>query len=154
MRSLAIAFLLAALVGCATGPNNLGPPPACGNTDADGWVTLCVMPGGGVPLAGTGLTAAQDARFGTNNPNLKPDGSDNPLRLAHTERAAYNPHAPLLRIQSPQGPQATNRTSITGGAAIIITARKDASDGQRLLAADGRVYRWQHGGHSVTLVTP
>jgi len=152
MRSLAFLLLAAALVGCAA--PNYGPPLPCGQTQPDGWVTLCVMPGGGVPLAGTGLTAAQDARFGTNNPNLKPDGSDNPLRLAHTEGAAYNSNAPLLRIQSPQGPQATNRTSMTGGAAIIITARKDASDGQRLLAADGRVYRWQHGGHSVTLVTP
>ncbi len=151
-RFFAFALLLLA-AACATGPNNLGPPPACGNTDADGWVTLCVMPGGGVPLAGTGLTAAQDARFGTNNPNLKPEGSDNPLRLAHTEGAAYNTHAPLLRIQSPQGPQATNRTSMTGGAAIIITALRNVQGGVQLRAADGRTFNWR-GGHSVTLVTP
>jgi hypothetical protein len=154
MRNLIALCLLVLVTACATRPDNLGPRLACGQTQANGWVTLCVMPEGGVLLAGTGLSAAPDFRFGANNPNLKPERSDDPLRLARTERAAYNPHDPLLRIQHPQGLAATNRGSVTGGEAIIITAFRPVPGGLQLLASDGRIFDWRRGGHSVTLVTP
>jgi len=147
MRSLAIAFLLAALVGCAAPP----PPPGlltqaelgvpstlgCNDQDARGWVRPCpLLSGAAIPAP---LELVKDDREGGGGANLKlKGGSGGPLR---------SPRRQLARFVEKDGRQ-IGATS-NGVPPIFFTHLRVGSGGViYLYEVNGQIHYWP--GHGET----